>query len=146
MILFNNRISTMRLLTICLALLLTSSTLIIHPNRAFGEEIISESSISVDRSSLNGSALLMKVEAPQAAKLSGTIKINGKVAADLKKTRSISLASCLNISTCTIDVAATYDPNSLIDVSIYSTNGAMRSTQQSTGTGILRQKFVLNIR
>jgi hypothetical protein len=105
----------------------------------------SESSISVDRSSMTGAALWLKVESPQNSKLSGTVKINGKVAGNLQKDRSISLAKCLQVTTCEVEVSATYDPTSAVDISIYSTNGAMKSTQQSDGTGVLRQKFTVNL-
>jgi hypothetical protein len=106
---------------------------------------MTQSSMTVNRSSMVGAALLMKIEAPQNAQLSGTVKINGKIAGDLKKDRSISLAKCLQVSTCEVEVDATYNPNAAVDVSIYSTNGAMKSTQQSDGTGVLRQKFTVNL-
>jgi hypothetical protein len=109
------------------------------------DDSLTESSISVDRSSMTGAALWMKVETPQNSKLSGTVKINGKVAANLQKDRSISLAKCLQVSTCEVEVSATYDPKSAVDISIYSTNGAMKSKQQSDGTGVLRQKFTVNL-
>ncbi len=136
----------MRFLTTGLVVLLASCTLITHANRAFSEENVSQSSISVNRGSLAGANLLLQVDAPQSAQLSGTVKINGKVVANLSSTRSISLASCITNSGCEIDVAATYQPDSAINMAIYSTNGALRSEQQSAGSGVLKQKFVLNVR
>jgi hypothetical protein len=106
---------------------------------------ISESSMSVNRSSMAGASLWLKVETPQNSQLRGTVKINGKVAGNLQKDRSISLAKCLQVSTCLVEVTATYDPKSAVDISIYSTNGAMKSTQQSDGTGVLKQKFTVNL-
>jgi hypothetical protein len=136
----------MRLLTTGLIVLLTSCAFGTHADRAFSEDDVSRSSISVNRGSLSGAALLLQVDAPQSAKLSGTVKINGKVVANLGSTRSISLASCVANSGCEIDVAATYQPDSAINMAIYSSNGALRSEQQSTGSGVMNQKFVLNIR
>jgi hypothetical protein len=134
----------MRLFTTGLIVLLTSCTLLTNANRAFSEDDVNQSSISVNRGSLSGSSLLMQVDAPQSASLSGTVKINGKVVANLSNTRSISLASCVR-SGCEVDVAATYQPDSAINVVIYSTNGALRSQQQSSGSGVLNQRFTLNI-
>ena len=144
----------MRLLTTGLIALLTSWALATHADssacakgdRAFSEENVSQSSISVNRGSLAGASLLLQVDAPQSANLNGTVKINGKVVANLGSTRSISLASCLANSGCEINVTATYQPDSAINMAIYSTNGALRSEQQSTGSGVMNQKFVLNIR
>jgi hypothetical protein len=136
----------MRLLTTGLVVLLTSCTLVAQAGRAFSEDDVSQSSISVNRGSLAGASLLLQVDAPQSAKLNGTVKINGKVVANLGSTRSVSLASCVANSGCEIDVAATYQPDSAINMAIYSTNGALRSEQQSTGSGVMKQKFVLNVR
>jgi hypothetical protein len=136
----------MRLLTTGLIVLLTSCTLATHADRAFSEDDVSQSTISVNRGSLSGASLLLEVDAPQSAKLNGTVKINGKVVANLGSTRSVSLASCVASSGCEIDVAATYQPNSAVNMAIFSTNGSLRSEQQSTGSGVMNQKFVLNIR
>ncbi len=136
----------MRLLTTGLIVLLTSCTLVTYADRAFSEDDVSQSSISVNRGSLSGASLLLEVDAPQSAKLNGTVKINGKVVANLGSTRSVSLASCVASSGCEIDVAATYQPNSAVNMAIFSTNGSLRSEQQSTGSGVMNQKFVLNIR
>jgi hypothetical protein len=136
----------MRLLTTGLIVLLTSCALLTHADRSFSEDDVSQSSISVNRGSLAGASLLLQVDAPQSANLSGTVKINGRVVANLAGTRSISLASCVASSGCEIDVTATYQPDSAINMAIYSTNGALRSEQQSTGSGVMKQKFVLNIR
>ena len=136
----------MRLLTIGLVVLLTNCTLLNYADRAFGDDDVNQSSISVNRSSLSGASLLLQVDAPQSANLNGTVKINGKVVANLGNTRSISLASCVANSGCEIDVAAIYQPNSVVSLAIYSTNGALRSEQQSTGNGVMKQKFVLNVR
>jgi hypothetical protein len=144
----------MRLLTTGLIVLLTSCALATHADssacakgdRAFSEDDVSQSSISVNRGSLSGASLLLQVDAPQSANLNGTVKINGKLVANLGTTRSISLASCVASSGCEIDVAATYQPDSAISMAIYSTNGALRSEQQSTGSGVMKQKFVLNVR
>jgi hypothetical protein len=136
----------MRLLTTGLIVLSTTCILFTHADRAFGEDDVSQSNISVNRGSLSGASLLLQVDAPQSAKLSGTVKINGKVVANLASTRSISLASCIANSGCEIDVAATYQPESAVSMAIYSTNGTLRSEQQSTGSGVLNQKFVLNVR
>jgi hypothetical protein len=136
----------MRLLTTGLIVLLTSCILGTHADRAFSEDDVSRSSISVNRGSLSGASLLLQVDASQSAKLSGTVKINGKVVANLGSTRSISLAGCVANSGCEIDVAATYQPDSAISMVIYSTNGSLRSEQQSTGSGVMNQRFVLNVR
>jgi hypothetical protein len=136
----------MRLLTTGLIVLLTSCALATHADRAFSEDDVSQSSISVNRGSLAGASLLLQVDAPQSAKLNGTVKINGKVVANLGSTRSISLASCVANSGCEIDVAATYQPDSAINMAIYSTNGSLRSEQQSTGSGVMKQRYVLNVR
>jgi hypothetical protein len=136
----------MRLLTTGFIVLLTSCALATHADRAFSEDDVSQSSISVNRGSLSGASLLLQVDAPQSAKLNGTVKINGKLVANLGTTRSVSLASCVANSGCEIDVAATYQPDSAISMAIYSTNGALRSEQQSTGSGVMKQKFVLNVR
>jgi hypothetical protein len=135
----------MRLFITGLMVVLTSCAVGIHADRAFGEEDVNQSTISVNRSSLTGNSLLIQVEAPPSAQLKGTVKINGKVVANLASVRSIPLASCIASSGCEIDVAATYQPSSAISVIIYSPNGSLRSEQQSSGTGILRQKFTLNI-
>jgi hypothetical protein len=136
----------MRLLTTGLIVLLTSGALAIHADQAFSEDDVSQSSISVNRGSLSGASLLLQVDAPQSAKLNGTVKINGKLVANLGTTRSVSLDSCVASSGCEIDVAVTYQPDSAISMAIYSTNGALRSEQQSTGSGVMKQKFVLNVR
>jgi hypothetical protein len=138
------RFNFMRLLVCLISTLAVAS---INSVVAFAQTDVdfSESSISVDRSSMTGAALWLKIEAPQNSKLAGTVKINGKVAGNLQKDRSVSLAKCLQVTTCQVEVSATYDPKSAVDISIYSTNGAMKSTQQSDGTGVLRQKFTVNI-
>jgi hypothetical protein len=104
-----------------------------------------QSSLTIDRSSLNGSAMMLRVVAPQGANLTGTVKINGKVIANLKNARSISLQKCLAFSTCQIDLAAKYNPSSSIEVKIYSTNGAVSSSLQSDGTGDMQQRFSLQL-
>lgn len=134
----------MRLLTTGFILLLTG--FVTYADRAFSEDDMNQSSISVNRDSLSGAFLLLQIDAPQAAKLNGTVKINGRVVADLGSIRSISLASCVASSGCEIDVAATYQPDSTVSMTIYSTNGSLRSEQQSTGSGVMNQKFMLNIR
>jgi hypothetical protein len=139
-----NRSLVMRLLATGLIVLLTSCTLAAHAQKAFAEDDVSQSSISINRSALAGSSLLLQFDAPSNAKLGGTIKINGKVAANLGSTRSVSLAGCMR-SGCEIDVAATYQPDSAVSMVIYSTNGALRNQQQSSGSGVLNQKFTLNI-
>lgn len=136
----------MRLLVTGLIAILTCCAVITHANRALSEEDVSQSTISVNRSSLTGSSLLIQVDAPPSAQLKGTVKINGKVVANLGNIRSIPLVDCVASSGCEIDLAATYQPSSAISVVIYSTNGSLRSEQQSSGSGILRQKFTLNIR
>ncbi len=136
----------MRLLTTGLILLLTSGSFLTRADRAFSEDGVSQSSISVNRGSLSGAALILQVDAPPSANIQGTVKINGKVVANLGSTRSISLASCVANSGCEIDVAATYQPDSAISTAIYSTNGTLRSEQQSSGSGVMKQKFVLNVR
>jgi hypothetical protein len=135
----------MRLLTTGLIVLLTSCILVNHADQAFSEDDVNQSSVSVNRGSLAGASLLLQVDAPQSAKLNGTVKINGKVVANLGSTRSISLASCIANSGCEIELAATYQPDSTVNMAIYSTNGALRSEQQSTGSGVMNHKFVLNI-
>jgi hypothetical protein len=135
----------MHLLTTCLISLLTVTSFSNVAAIAQTDVDFSESNISVDRSSMAGAALWLKVEAPQNSKLAGTVKINGKVAGNLQKDRSVSLAKCLQVTTCQVEVFATYNPKSAVDISIYSTNGAMKSTQQSDGTGVLRQKFTVNL-
>jgi hypothetical protein len=134
-----------RLLTTGLIVLLTSNALATHAQKAFGEDNVSRSNISVNRSALAGASLLLQVDAPANAKLGGTVKINGKIAADLGSVRSISLTSCIS-SGCEIDIAATYQSESTVNVVIYSTNGALRNEQQSSGSGVLNQKLTLNIR
>jgi hypothetical protein len=134
-----------RLFTTGLIVLLTSCTFVTNAHQAFGEDNVSQSSISVNRSALAGASLLLQIDAPANANLGGTVKINGKVAANLGSTRSVSLASCVS-SGCEIDVAATYQPDSAVSMVIYSTNGALRTEQQSSGSGTLHQKFTLNIR
>jgi hypothetical protein len=104
-----------------------------------------QSSLTIDRSSLKGSAMMLQVVAPQGANLNGTVKINGKVVAYLNKSRSISLQKCLGLSTCQIDLAAKYNPSSSIEVKIYSTNGAVSSSLQSDGTGDMQQRFSLQL-
>ncbi len=136
----------MRLLTTGLIVLLTGCTLLTHADQAFSEDDVSQSSISVNRGSLSGASLLLQVDASQSAKLNGTVRINGKVVANLASTRSISLDSCIANSGCEIDIAVTYQPDSAINMAIYSTNGSLRSEQQSSGSGVMNQKFVLNIR
>jgi hypothetical protein len=135
----------MHILTTCLISLLTVTSFSNVAAIAQTDMDFSESNISVDRSSMAGAALWLKVEAPPNSKLAGTVKINGKVAGNLQKDRSVSLAKCLKVTTCQVEISATYDPKSAVDISIYSTNGAMKSTQQSDGTGVLRQKFIVNL-
>jgi hypothetical protein len=108
-------------------------------------ESISQSSLTIDRSSLSGSTVMLQVIAPANANLKGTVKLNGKVVANLQKTRSLSLQSCLNLSTCEIDLAASYNPSTSIEVKLYSTNGAINSVQQSSGSGNLQQRFSLQL-
>jgi hypothetical protein len=134
-----------RLLIASTIVLLTSFTLVTHADQAFSEDDVNQSSISVNKSALTGASLLLQVDAPPSAKLSGTVKINGKIAANLSSTRSVSLDSCIS-SGCQIDVAATYQPDSSINMVIYSTNGALRTEQQSSGSGVLKQKFMLSVR
>jgi hypothetical protein len=134
-----------RLFTTSLVILVTTSILVTHPEKVFSEDDVSQSSISINRSALAGASLLLQVDAPASAKLGGTVKINGKFVANLGSTRSVSLASCVS-SGCEIDVAATYKSDSTINMVIYSTNGALRNEQQSSGSGVLNQKFTLNIR
>jgi hypothetical protein len=133
-------------LLISLIAVLTSWTMLNLPLLAGAEgtvEPMNQSSLRIDRSSLNGSAMMIQVIAPADANLNGTIKINGQVAANLQSTRSLSLQKCLALTTCEIDLAASYNPNSSIEVKIYSTNGAINSSYQSSGEGQLKQRFSL---
>jgi hypothetical protein len=134
----------MRSLTTGAMVLLMSFAFGTHTNQAFAQDDVSQSSMSINKSALAGSSLLLQVDAPQSAKLSGTVKINGKIAANLGNIRSVSLASCVR-SGCEIDVAATYQPDSAVSMIIYSTNGALRNQQQSSGSGVLNQRFTLNV-
>jgi hypothetical protein len=108
-------------------------------------EPMNQSSLTIDRSSLQGSNIMLQVIAPSNANLQGTIKLNGKVIANLQKTRSLSLQSCLRLSACEIDLSASYNPSSAIEVKLYSTNGAINSAQQSSGSGSLQQRFSLHL-
>jgi hypothetical protein len=108
-------------------------------------EPMNQSSLTIDRSSLRGSNVILQVIAPSNANLQGTIKLNGKVIANLQKTRSLSLQSCLSLSACEIDLSASYNPSSTIEVKLYSTNGAINSVQQSSGSGSLQQRFSLHL-
>lgn len=108
-------------------------------------ESMSQSSLTIDRSSLNGSKVMLQVLAPSNANLKGTIKLNGKVVANLQKTRTLSLQSCLSLSACEVDLSASYNPSSAIEVKLYSTNGAINSVQQSSGSGKLQQRFSLHL-
>jgi hypothetical protein len=138
---------SMRLL-ISLIAVLTSWTMLSLPLLAGAEgtvESMSQSSLRIDRSSLNGSKVILQVIAPSNANLQGTIKLNGKVVANLQRTRTLSLQSCLSLSACEIDLSASYNPSSAIEVKLYSTNGAINSVQQSSGSGNLRQRFSLHL-
>jgi hypothetical protein len=104
-----------------------------------------KSTITIARNSVAGASLFLKIEATGDAQMQGAIKVNGRSVANLRNTRSINLTSCLNRSACEIDITGTYNPKSSVTVNIYSTNNTMRSTLQSSGSGVLRQKLLLNI-
>ncbi len=104
-----------------------------------------QSTITIARKNLTGSDLFLKIDGAANARIRGTIKVNGKFIANLQNTRSINLTSCLNRSTCEISIDGTYNPDSSVQIELYSTNKNMRSTLETSGTGMLRQKLVLNI-
>ncbi len=104
-----------------------------------------QSTITIARQNLVGSDLLLKVAGSGNAQIKGFIKVNGKFMANLQDTRSINLTSCLSRSTCEIDITGTYNPSSVVQIELYSTNQNMKSKLESSGSGILKQKLVLNI-
>ncbi len=104
-----------------------------------------QSTITIARKSLVGSNLFLKVVGSSNAQIKGIIKVNGKFMANLQDTRSINLTNCLSRSTCEIDITGTYNPNSGVQIELYSTNKNMKSTLETSGSGMLKQKLVLNI-
>jgi hypothetical protein len=106
---------------------------------------VQQSSMTVARNSVRGASLLLNIETSANSQMSGVVKVNGRAVADLAKSRSIDLTSCLRRATCEIDIVGNYKPQSFVKVKIYSTNNTMRSTFESTGSGILNQKLLINI-
>jgi hypothetical protein len=104
-----------------------------------------QSTITITRNSLTGASLLLKIEAAANSQIKGVVKVNGQVVASLPTARSINLTNCLHKSTCEIDITGTYRPDTVIKTEIYTTNNALHSTLQSSGSGMLHQKMVLNI-
>ncbi len=106
---------------------------------------VQQSTITINRSSLTGAAIFLKIDTAANAQVKGVVKINGQVVASLPSASLINLTSCLHQSTCEIDIAGTYLPTAAVKTEIYSTNNTLRSTLQSSGSGMLHQKMVLNI-
>jgi hypothetical protein len=123
----------------------TATTTNIVQNSVAENPQIQQSVITIARSSLAGTALLLKIEAAADADVKGTIKVNGQLVGNLPNMRSINLANCLNQPACTIDITGTYNPSATVNIEVYSANNTMRSLLQSSGSGVLNQQLVLNI-
>ena len=104
-----------------------------------------QSTITIARKNIAGSDLFLKIESTNNAQIKGVIKVNGRFLANLENTRSINLTSCLNRSTCEVSIDGTYNPDASVKIELYSTNKNMKSTLETSGTGKLRQKLIVNI-
>ena len=104
-----------------------------------------QSTITIARKNIAGSNLFLKIDGTNNSQIKGTIKVNGKFMANLENTRSINLTSCLNRSTCEVSIDGTYNPDASVKIELYSTNKNMKSTLETSGTGKLRQKLIVNI-
>jgi hypothetical protein len=104
-----------------------------------------QSTITIARKNVAGSDIFLKIGSTGNAQIKGVIKVNGKFMANLENTRSLNLTSCLNRSTCEVSIDGTYNPDSSVKIELYSTNNNMKSTLESSGTGKLRQKLIVNI-
>jgi hypothetical protein len=103
------------------------------------------STITIARKNISGSDIFLKIGGTDNAQIKGVIKVNGKFMANLENTRSLNLTSCLNRSTCEISIDGTYNPDASVKIELYSTNKNMKSTLETSGTGKLKQKMIVNI-
>ena len=136
---------TLILLTILGVSILPSQS---HPFLGMGNQLISQSrqetSVDVDLADLRQPHIL-KVSSTNNAYLTGNIKLNGKVIANLAGNgKEINLSSYLQKGVNVIDVSSQYSPI-YATIKVEFSGPGTTVSQQTSGKGTLEQKIIVRV-